>query len=64
MLMAHSYKRDIAFQVLKSQIFVEKLNESSQNTFLDYLAAGFELNFMAAVDFTGICLNIQKMEHY
>lgn len=41
-------------QVLKSQLFVEKFTESVQYTFLDYLAGGFELNFMVAVDFTGI----------
>ncbi|KAF7834030.1 protein BONZAI 1-like isoform X1 [Senna tora] len=39
-------------KVLKSQLFVEKLTESVQHTFLDYLAAGFELNFMVAIDFT------------
>ncbi|KAG5035801.1 hypothetical protein JHK87_010711 [Glycine soja] len=41
-------------KVLKSQLFVEKFTESVQYTFLDYLAGGFELNFMVAVDFTGI----------
>ncbi|XP_014630327.1 protein BONZAI 1 isoform X5 [Glycine max] len=40
-------------KVLKSQLFVEKFTESVQYTFLDYLAGGFELNFMVAVDFTG-----------
>jgi len=40
-------------QVLKSQLFVDKFIESVQYTFLDYLAGGFELNFMVAVDFTG-----------
>ncbi|KAH1255215.1 Protein BONZAI 1 [Glycine max] len=39
-------------KVLKSQLFVEKFTESVQYTFLDYLAGGFELNFMVAVDFT------------
>ncbi|XP_028791323.1 protein BONZAI 1 isoform X2 [Neltuma alba] len=39
-------------KVLKSQLFVDRLNQSVQYTFLDYLAAGFELNFMVAVDFT------------
>ncbi|XP_027356265.1 protein BONZAI 1-like isoform X2 [Abrus precatorius] len=39
-------------KVLKSQLFVDKFTESVQYTFLDYLAAGFELNFMVAVDFT------------
>ncbi|KAK4256909.1 hypothetical protein QN277_006570 [Acacia crassicarpa] len=39
-------------KVLKSQLYVDRLTESIQHTFLDYLAAGFELNFMVAVDFT------------
>ncbi|KAL5564788.1 hypothetical protein UlMin_027952 [Ulmus minor] len=39
-------------KVLKSQIFVDKFTECVQHTFLDYLAGGFELNFMVAVDFT------------
>ncbi|KAL9256922.1 BONZAI 1-like protein [Drosera capensis] len=39
-------------KVLKSKIFVERFTESVQYTFLDYLAAGCELNFMVAVDFT------------
>ncbi|KAL9270921.1 BONZAI 1-like protein [Drosera capensis] len=39
-------------KVLKSKIFVERFMESVQYTFLDYLAAGCELNFMVAVDFT------------
>lgn len=43
-------------QVLKSQLFVEKYYESIQHTFLDYLAGGCALNFMAAIDFTGIHL--------
>ncbi|XP_028229505.1 protein BONZAI 1-like isoform X1 [Glycine soja] len=41
-------------KVLKSQLFVEKFTESVQYTFLDYLAGGFELNFMVAVDFTEV----------
>lgn len=40
-------------KVLKSQLFVDTFSESTQHTFLDYLAAGFEVNFMVAVDFTG-----------
>lgn len=43
----------ILMQVLKSQLFVDKFSQSSQHTFLDYLAGGCELNFMVAVDFTG-----------
>lgn len=39
-------------KVLKSQMFVEKFTEKIQHTFLDYLASGYELNFMVAVDFT------------
>ncbi|XP_054806493.1 protein BONZAI 1-like [Prosopis cineraria] len=39
-------------EVLKSQIYVDKFTESVQHTFLDYLAGGFELNFMVAIDFT------------
>ncbi|KAH9615771.1 hypothetical protein KSS87_012346, partial [Heliosperma pusillum] len=39
-------------KVLKSQLFVEKYSECVQHTFLDYLAVGWELNFMVAVDFT------------
>ncbi|KAF8008861.1 hypothetical protein BT93_K2494 [Corymbia citriodora subsp. variegata] len=39
-------------KVLKSQLFVDTFSESTQDTFLDYLAAGFEVNFMLAVDFT------------
>ncbi|XP_078433387.1 protein BONZAI 1-like [Wolffia australiana] len=39
-------------RVLKSQIFVERYSESSRKTFLDYLAGGYELSFMVAVDFT------------
>ncbi|KAK3403621.1 hypothetical protein EUGRSUZ_K00066 [Eucalyptus grandis] len=39
-------------KILKSQLFVDTFSESTQHTFLDYLAAGFEVNFMVAVDFT------------
>ncbi|TYJ08013.1 hypothetical protein E1A91_A11G045500v1 [Gossypium mustelinum] len=39
-------------KALKSKLFVEKYSETVQYTFLDYLAAGFELNFMVAIDFT------------
>ncbi|KAJ4838399.1 Protein BONZAI 1 [Turnera subulata] len=39
-------------KVLKSQLFVDKFSESTQYTFLDYLAGGCELNFMVAIDFT------------
>ncbi|CAH8312812.1 unnamed protein product [Eruca vesicaria subsp. sativa] len=39
-------------KALKSQIFVDKFTETVQHTFLEYLASGFELNFMVAVDFT------------
>ena len=43
-------------QILKSQLFVEKFSQSVEHTFLDYLAGGRELNFMVAIDFTGIHL--------
>ncbi|XP_075505134.1 protein BONZAI 1-like [Primulina tabacum] len=39
-------------KVLKSQLFVDKYSENIRYTFLDYLAGGFELNFMVAIDFT------------
>ncbi|GAB4845798.1 Protein BONZAI 1 [Ancistrocladus abbreviatus] len=39
-------------KVLKSRLFVDKFSESVQYTFLDYLSAGYELNFMVAIDFT------------
>ncbi|CAA2935223.1 protein BONZAI 1-like [Olea europaea var. sylvestris] len=39
-------------KVLKSQLFVDTYSEKIQYTFLDYLAGGFELNFMVAIDFT------------
>lgn len=41
-------------QVLKSQLYVEKYVESNRHTFLDYISAGCQLNFMVGVDFTGI----------
>ncbi|TVU19126.1 hypothetical protein EJB05_35260, partial [Eragrostis curvula] len=37
---------------LKGQLFVDKMQEKIQHTFLDYISSGFELNFMVAVDFT------------
>ncbi|KAL0709133.1 hypothetical protein Bca4012_016111 [Brassica carinata] len=39
-------------RALKSQLFVDKFTETVQHTFLEYLASGFELNFMVAIDFT------------
>ncbi|KAL2342828.1 hypothetical protein Fmac_004113 [Flemingia macrophylla] len=39
-------------KVLKSRLFVDKFAESVQHTFLDFLAGGYELNFMVAIDFT------------
>ncbi|XVF11388.1 hypothetical protein REPUB_Repub08aG0023700 [Reevesia pubescens] len=44
----HDYQN----KILKSKLFVDKFSETVQHTFLDYLAAGFELNFMVAIDFT------------
>jgi hypothetical protein len=43
---------DSQTKVLKSRLFVDKFSENIQYTFLDYLAGGFELNFMVAIDFT------------
>lgn len=43
-------------KVLKSQLFVERLSEKEQYSFIDYISSGFELNFMVAVDFTGNCI--------
>ncbi|KAL8488285.1 hypothetical protein ACS0TY_024077 [Phlomoides rotata] len=37
-------------KVLKSQLFVDKYSENIQHTFLDYVAGGYELNFMVAID--------------
>ncbi|RYR66370.1 hypothetical protein Ahy_A03g012358 isoform D [Arachis hypogaea] len=39
-------------KVLKSRVYLDKFSESVQYSFLDYLSAGFELNFMVAIDFT------------
>ncbi|XP_017412106.1 protein BONZAI 1-like isoform X1 [Vigna angularis] len=39
-------------KMLKGRLYVDKYAESVQYSFLDYLAGGFELNFMVAVDFT------------
>ncbi|KAF9619738.1 hypothetical protein IFM89_009080 [Coptis chinensis] len=47
-LVGHGYQN----KVLKSHFFVDKFSESVQNTFLDYITGGCELNFMVAVDFT------------
>ncbi|PIA32828.1 hypothetical protein AQUCO_04300037v1 [Aquilegia coerulea] len=47
-VVGHSYQN----KVLKSRLFVDKFSESVQNTFLDYIAGGCELNFMVAIDFT------------
>lgn len=32
---------------------MDQFREKEQYSFLDYVASGFELNFMVAVDFTG-----------
>ncbi|KAL4361769.1 hypothetical protein GQ457_04G014740 [Hibiscus cannabinus] len=47
-LVGHEYQN----KILKSKLFVDKFSETVQHTFLDYLAGGFELNFMVAIDFT------------
>ncbi|KAJ7973406.1 Protein BONZAI [Quillaja saponaria] len=39
-------------KVLKGQLFVDHYCEKEQFSFLDYMASGFELNFMVSVDFT------------
>ncbi|XLS97276.1 hypothetical protein HN51_040011 [Arachis hypogaea] len=39
-------------KVLKSRVYLDKFSESVQYSFLDYMSAGFELNFMVAIDFT------------
>ncbi|XP_010546102.1 PREDICTED: protein BONZAI 2-like [Tarenaya hassleriana] len=39
-------------RTLKSQLYVDKFSETVQHTFLEYLASGFEMNFMVAIDFT------------
>ncbi|KAK8939421.1 Protein BONZAI 1 [Platanthera guangdongensis] len=39
-------------KLLKGQLFVQKFSEKKRETFLDYIAAGCEMNFMVAVDFT------------
>ncbi|XP_022735912.1 protein BONZAI 2-like isoform X4 [Durio zibethinus] len=44
--------QDYYNKMLKSKLFVDKFSETVQHTFLDYLAGGFELNFMVAIDFT------------
>ncbi|KAF7840219.1 protein BONZAI 1 [Senna tora] len=44
--------QQVRSKVLKSLIYVDKFTETVQHTFLDYLAGGFELNFMVAIDFT------------
>ncbi|KAK0589463.1 hypothetical protein LWI29_014652 [Acer saccharum] len=36
----------------QSKLFVDNFSESIQYTFLDYLAGGFELNVMVAIDYT------------
>uniref|UniRef100_A0A7N0T033 Uncharacterized protein n=1 Tax=Kalanchoe fedtschenkoi TaxID=63787 RepID=A0A7N0T033_KALFE len=39
-------------KILDTKLFVDKFIESTESTFLDYLAAGFEFNLMVAIDFT------------
>ncbi|KAL1108702.1 hypothetical protein V6Z11_D03G129600 [Gossypium hirsutum] len=47
-LVGHNYEN----KILNSKLLVDKFSETVQHTFLDYLAGGFELNFMVAIDFT------------
>ncbi|PPS19001.1 hypothetical protein GOBAR_AA01552 [Gossypium barbadense] len=58
-LVGHNYENKLNFmnlltlrQILNSKLLVDKFSETAQHTFLDYLAGGFELNFMVAIDFT------------
>lgn len=44
----------IFMQMLKGQLFVDRFCEKVQYSFLDYISSGFELNFMVAIDFTGM----------
>ncbi|KAK1295519.1 Protein BONZAI 1 [Acorus calamus] len=39
-------------KVLKGCLYVDNFSENKQQTFLDYIAGGCELNFMVAIDFT------------
>lgn len=48
-------------QILKGQLFVDKFFESKRQTFLDYIAGGCELNFMVAIDFTGIYIDFVSL---
>eukprot|EP00252_Welwitschia_mirabilis_P003379 TRINITY_DN13459_c0_g1_i1.p1 TRINITY_DN13459_c0_g1~~TRINITY_DN13459_c0_g1_i1.p1 ORF type:complete len:575 (-),score=116.29 TRINITY_DN13459_c0_g1_i1:411-2135(-) len=41
-----------ATKILKAQLHVEYFSISTKPSFLDYLANGYELNFMVAIDFT------------
>ncbi|KAI7731879.1 hypothetical protein M8C21_032243 [Ambrosia artemisiifolia] len=54
--------KDQQSKVLKSQLFVEEFTESVHHTFLDYLLGGCEMNFMVAIDFTGISYHMLQME--
>ncbi|KAI7724453.1 hypothetical protein M8C21_025681, partial [Ambrosia artemisiifolia] len=44
--------KDRCSKVVKSQLFVIKFSECVHHNFLDYVAAGCEINFMVAIDFT------------
>ncbi|PKA56876.1 Protein BONZAI 1 [Apostasia shenzhenica] len=39
-------------KILKGQLYVQKFSDNKRQTFLDYIAAGCEVNFMVAIDFT------------
>lgn len=39
-------------KILKGQLFVDKFSASTKHSFLDYIANGYELNFVVAIDFT------------
>ncbi|KAJ7978038.1 Protein BONZAI [Quillaja saponaria] len=53
-------------KILKGQLFVDHYHEKEQYGFLDYMASGFQLNFMVAVDFTASNGNPQNLDslHY
>lgn len=40
---------------------MDKFSEKTQHTFLDYLAGGYELNFMVAIDFTGKIFRVHNI---
>ncbi|KAG9457545.1 hypothetical protein H6P81_002053 [Aristolochia fimbriata] len=39
-------------KISKGQLFVDRISEQVQHSFLDYISSEFQLNFMVAIDFT------------